>query len=68
MTNHAFESQGGATQTYTEDPMGRTLTRQAGTVGAPIQTYHYGDNSDSPNWSESGTTWNRNVKRASTAT
>jgi RHS repeat-associated protein len=50
-------TQGGVTQTYTEDPAGRTQTRQAGTVGAPVETYHYADGSDSPSWSESGTTW-----------
>jgi RHS repeat-associated protein len=53
-------AQGGVTQTYTEDPAGRTQTRQAGTVGAPLETYHYADDSDSPSWSESGTTWTQN--------
>ena len=53
-------TQGGVTQTYTEDPAGRTQTRQAGTVGAPVETYHYADDSDSPSWSESGTTWTQN--------
>jgi RHS repeat-associated protein len=54
-------TQGGVTQNYTEDPAGRTQTRQAGTVGAPVETYHYSDLTDSPSWSESGTTWTRNI-------
>jgi RHS repeat-associated protein len=54
-------NQGGVTQSYTEDPEGRTQTRQASTVGAPLQTYHYGDDTDSPSWAESGTAWTRNV-------
>jgi RHS repeat-associated protein len=54
-------NQGGVTQNYTEDPAGRTQTRQASTIGAPVQTYHYGDDTDSPTWSESGTAWTRNI-------
>jgi RHS repeat-associated protein len=56
-------TQGGVTQNYTEDPMGRTYTRQAGVFGT-LETYHYADDSDSPLWTQSGTTWTRSITGA----
>ena len=53
-------TQGGVTQNYTEDAVSRTLTRQTGASG-PIETYRYTDGTDSPTWSESGTSWTRNT-------
>jgi RHS repeat-associated protein len=53
-------TQGGVTETYTEDPGGRTSTRQTSGLTAP-DVYHYDDDSDSPTWIENGTTWTRYV-------
>ena len=47
-------NQGGVTQNYTEDPTGRTHTRQAGPFG-DVETQHYSDDSDTPSWTESKT-------------
>jgi RHS repeat-associated protein len=57
----ATQTQGGVTNTFQLDSMGRQRQRMQGGGLEGVEVWHFGSGSDSPAWTQFGTKWSRNI-------